>query len=129
VKTDNNQIILDAYNANPSSMELAIDNFASLEADKSSVILGDMLELGESSDEEHQATIRQLEQLDLEYVYLVGKAFFEQRFHSDKFLFFRNFDELKAHLQEKPIKDQLLLIKGSRGIALERSVDLKWQRL
>ena len=124
VKTDNNQIILDAYNANPSSMELAIDNFASLEADKSSVILGDMLELGESSDEEHQATIRQLEQLDLVYVYLVGKAFFEQRFHSDKFLFFRNFDELKAHLQEKPIKDQLLLIKGSRGIALERCVDL-----
>ena len=124
VKTDNNQIILDAYNANPSSMELAIDNFASLEADKSSVILGDMLELGESSDEEHQATIRQLEQLDLESVYLVGKAFFEQRFHSDKFLFFRNFDELKAHLQEKPIKDQLLLIKGSRGIALERCVDL-----
>ena len=124
VKTDNNQIILDAYNANPSSMELAIDNFASLESGSRSAILGDMLELGESSDEEHQATIRQLEQLDLESVYLVGKAFFEQRFHSDKFLFFRNFDELKAHLQEKPIKDQLLLIKGSRGIALERCVDL-----
>lgn len=124
VKTDDNQIILDAYNANPSSMELAIDNFAHLEAGSRSVILGDMLELGESSFEEHQATIRQLDQLDLESIYLVGEAFFEHRFHSDKFLFFKNFDELKKHLQDEPIKGQLLLIKGSRGIALERCVEL-----
>ena len=124
IKTDNNQIILDAYNANPSSMELAIDNFALLEGGSKSVILGDMLELGTSSYEEHQITIKQLEQLDLKRIYLVGEAFFEHYFSSDKFLFFRHFDELKAHLQEEPIEDQLLLIKGSRGIALERCIDL-----
>ena len=124
IKTDNNQIILDAYNANPSSMELAIDNFALLEGGSKSVILGDMLELGTSSYEEHQITIHQLEQLDLKKIYLVGEAFFEHHFSSDKFLFFRHFDELKAHLQEEPIEDQLLLIKGSRGIALERCIDL-----
>jgi UDP-N-acetylmuramoyl-tripeptide--D-alanyl-D-alanine ligase len=124
IKTDNNQIILDAYNANPSSMELAIDNFALLEGGSKSVILGDMLELGTSSYKEHQITIHQLEQLDLKRIYLVGEAFFEHYFSSDTFLFLRNFDELKAHLQEEPIDDQLLLIKGSRGIALERCIDL-----
>ena len=55
--------------------------------------------------------------------FLVGKAFYEHKFSGDHFHFFDNYDELKKHLEDHPLKDQLILIKGSRGIALERSLD------
>ena len=123
IETDKNKIVLDAYNANPSSMELAILNFAQLKANSKSVIVGDMLELGESSSGEHLATINQLQEHHFDHIFLVGKAFYEHQFSTDSFHFFNNFDELKQHLKDHPLKDQLILIKGSRGIALERSLD------
>lgn len=124
VHTDHNQLVLDAYNANPSSMELAIKNFVRQEADKKSVILGDMLELGESSYEEHLITLQQLDEQSIDQAFLVGHAFYEHQFKSDKFKFYKNFEGLKKHLQDQPLKDHLILIKGSRGIALERCIDL-----
>jgi len=124
VQKENNQIVLDAYNANPSSMELAIQNFSRMEAGKKSVILGDMLELGESSFNEHLATIHLLKDHHFDQAFLVGHAFYEHQFKSDKFHFFKNFEELEKNLLEQPIKNNLILIKGSRGIALERCLDL-----
>jgi UDP-N-acetylmuramoyl-tripeptide--D-alanyl-D-alanine ligase len=123
IETDSNKIVLDAYNANPSSMDLAIQNFAQLKANSKSVIVGDMLELGESSFEEHLATINQLQTHKFDHIFLVGKAFYEHKFQADHFHFFNNFDGLKKHLEDHPLKDQFILIKGSRGIALERSLD------
>ena len=123
IETDNNKIVLDAYNANPSSMELAIQNFARMKASSKSVILGDMLELGESSFDEHLATINQLQEHHFDHIFLVGKVFYEHKFPADHYHFFNNFDELKKYLEDHPLKDQLILIKGSRGIALERSLD------
>ena len=123
IETDKNQIILDAYNANPSSMELAIRNFAQLKDQPKSVILGDMLELGESSFDEHLATIRQLQEHDFDNLFLVGENFAKHQSSTDHFGFFKNFEELKKHVENYPLKKQLILIKGSRGIALERSLD------
>ena len=123
VETDKNKIVLDAYNANPSSMELAIQNFGRMKAEKKSVILGDMLELGESSNQEHLATINQLKDHEFNQVFLVGTAFYEHQSVADHFHFFKNYDELKKYLENHKLKDQLILIKGSRGIALERSLD------
>ena len=123
IETDKNQIILDAYNANPSSMELAILNFAQLKAQHKSVILGDMLELGESSFDEHLATIRQIQEHDFDHLFLVGDNFAKHQSSTDNLCFFKNFKELKKHIENQPLKNQLILIKGSRGIALERSLD------
>ena len=75
IETDNNKIVLDAYNANPSSMELAIQNFARMKATSKSVILGDMLELGESSFDEHLATINQLQEHHFDEIFLSWKSF------------------------------------------------------
>ncbi|MFP5471527.1 MAG: UDP-N-acetylmuramoyl-tripeptide--D-alanyl-D-alanine ligase [Bacteroidia bacterium] len=118
-KTENNTLILDAYNANPSSMKAALDNFSKHTEDKLA-ILGDMFELGESSQVEHQEISDYAEKLGVKCIF-VGKYFSETNTYSDTF---ENTQELVEYLEENPIKNTLVLIKGSRGMKLEQLIPL-----
>ncbi|WP_396633494.1 UDP-N-acetylmuramoyl-tripeptide--D-alanyl-D-alanine ligase [Maribacter sp. R86514] len=115
-------IILDAYNANPSSMKVALENFATLKKDKKVLILGDMFELGGSAMEEHQHIADLALDLSFEKIILVGENF---NTTSTKSIKLKNFDDLKVYLTESKIKPKSsILIKGSRGMALERVLDI-----
>ncbi len=119
-ETENNKLIIDAYNANPTSMRAAILNFAQMQAKQKTLIIGDMLELGSQSEVEHQKIVELIKEHDFSEVYLVGKCF--QKTDSD----FKNFtgvDELKIFLQNNPLKNRFILIKGSRGIHLEKIIN------
>lgn len=119
--THQNTLILDAYNANPSSMMAALVNFQDMEVKNKTLILGDMRELGAESQKEHQRIIAFLTQMNLDLILLVGKEF---NTLTHPFLGFSNTAELKAWLAEHPLRDRFILIKGSRGIALETCIDL-----
>ena len=121
---DNNghYIILDAYNANPSSMKVALENFNSLKKDRKVLILGDMFELGESAKEEHQNISDLATSLNFEQVLLVGENFYATNSTAVRL---KSFEELKVYLVNKPTQTKSsFLIKGSRGMALERVLDL-----
>ncbi|MEY2649012.1 MAG: hypothetical protein RLZZ45_1817 [Bacteroidota bacterium] len=120
IKKDGNDIILDAYNANPSSMQVAIENFANQSSNNKFLFLGGMMELGEDSVKEHQAIVDLLIQKRLNKVTLVGGDF-EKTTHP--FQFFRQVDEAKAWLTENKPHDALLLIKGSRSTRMEKLMD------
>ena len=115
--TDNNKIIVDAYNANPTSMNGAIDNFVEIKSDKKVLILGDMLELGKISDQEHQNIIKKVDKLGFKNVFFIGDIFY--KFKTDKFKFFNNTNELSSYLEKEKIQNSFILLKGSRGIKLE----------
>ncbi|MDC1106776.1 UDP-N-acetylmuramoyl-tripeptide--D-alanyl-D-alanine ligase [Prolixibacteraceae bacterium] len=112
-----NDLIVDTYNANPSSMDEAIKNFSKLKHPKKIVILGDMLELGDVAEPEHQELIERLKNEKLDQYMLVGEVFSKIASSENTF---RDTEELIRHLQENEIKDALVLIKGSRGIGLEK---------
>ncbi len=122
-KTDSNTVILDAYNANPSSMDLAIKNFAEQPLKNKVLILGDMFELGDYSEKEHEQIIKQLLETNLDEVYLVGKEFGLFQTKVSKFQFFETGQDLKLFLNNHPIFNATILIKGSRGMKLEQVVD------
>ncbi len=121
LKWNNNDVILDAYNANPSSMKLAIENFAKLNAAHKIVCIGGMKELGSTSISEHQQLITLLEQTKWEQVVLVGGDF-EHCQHG--YLFFPTANEAKIWLKEQSFNNRSILIKGSRGIQMEQVLDL-----
>lgn len=116
-KTENNTLILDAYNANPSSMKVAIENFATLNANNKLIVLGDMFELGEYSQEEHKKVISLLTQNKLSDVILIGAEF--SRANSSSYKAFSNTLECLNYLKEQKLKNKTILIKGSRGMKLE----------
>lgn len=119
IKGRANDVFLDAYNANPSSMVSALDSFNEIDSEKKkSVILGDMLELGKEANKEHQDIIEKLKTFIFNHVLLVGSLFGECELPSN-FQCFKDTEELKLWLQENPMKDNFVLIKGSRGIKLE----------
>ncbi len=120
--TQHNTLLLDCYNANPSSMELSIDNFAreSFPERKSKImILGDMLELGEWSHEEHRRVIEQTLRSDAQRIILVGKNFSDAALDDPRIELFESRKTLESELSNHPITDCAILIKGSRGIGLE----------
>jgi len=119
--TDRNKLVVDAYNANPTSMQAAILNFAQLDVDRKTLILGDMLELGDQSETEHQNIVNLLQQNRFQNVYLVGKDFKNTR---NSYPCFENVDELIGYMDEHPLTDNYILIKGSRGIKLEKVLSL-----
>jgi UDP-N-acetylmuramoyl-tripeptide--D-alanyl-D-alanine ligase len=118
-KTDNNTVICDFYNANPSSMAAALKNLASLSADKKAAIIGDMFELGPESAEQHRLIVALVSVLALDQVIYIGKYF---QAYKDEFegQFFLTPAEAQDYLAVNPIKDHLVLLKGSRGMALEQ---------
>lgn len=121
-KTDRNVLFLDAYNANPSSMNVAITNFANLKVKNKLVILGDMLELGDDSEKEHLALIDLLDEKGLKKVYLVGNIFSKVNTRSNCKTF-KLVDELGTELKQEKVKNYYILIKGSRGIQLEKVIE------
>ena len=115
----NNQIILDAYNANPSSMKVAVDNFAKLAAENKIICLGGMKELGEATFNEHQALVEQLQQTTWTKVVLVGTEFKNCTHHYE---FFDTVVAAKKWLNDQNFVQHTILIKGSRGIQMEQLI-------
>ena len=124
IQKNNNEIILDAYNANPSSMTAAIANFIQLEKENKIAILGDMFELGEKSLEEHKKIIALLENETSITTYFIGKDFFKNQIHNTHMSFFEDFESFSVFLKTNLPNNNLILIKGSRGMALEKTLDL-----
>ena len=126
-RTGKNTLIVDAYNANPSSMDAALTNFSNVEADHKIVMLGDMLELGEDSLTEHLNVINRVAGMELDKVYLVGKEFasalsvLQESAH--KIMHFNTSDELAVWVDKEGIADSVVLIKGSRGTRMEKVIE------
>lgn len=121
IKKGGNTIILDAYNANPTSMVAALESFENYKKTPKTVILGDMFEVGETSAEEHQQIINLLEKNHFEKAYVCGDHFHQTE--TKHVVKTKDFEELSALLQKDKIKNQAVLIKGSRGMALERLLE------
>ena len=121
--TPNNTLVCDSYNANPTSMILAVRAFSELKTNRKILILGDMLELGEKSEEEHIKLLSEVKSLKPEKVFLVGSAFHKA---SEGFGFnsFQDLGSLREYLKAEPVKGSIILIKGSRKMALEKIYDL-----
>ncbi len=115
------EIVLDAYNANPTSMKAALENFSSMDAKNKILIIGDMFELGETAAEEHQMMADLTQKLGFDNVFLVGQNFFKTNAIAKKF---QTFEDLKEYVLKNPFEKGTFLIKGSRGMALERVLDL-----
>lgn len=126
VKTQYNQIILDAYNANPTSTSLAIDNFIKVRKLKSNaqsiIILGDMMELGHESQKYHQDIINLLIEKNIQNCYLIGPLFKQTQYPS-YFTHSNCVIDCKKIIRKRNIKNALILIKGSRAIKLEKLVE------
>lgn len=122
IETGKNRVVMDAYNANPTSMSHAIKNFRNICSDKNVLILGDMLELGEESEKEHKAIIELLKELNFQLVFLVGAEFAKVAKNST---FFRltDVDKLIRYITLNPISGYDILVKGSNGIHLNKLID------
>ncbi|BBE19203.1 UDP-N-acetylmuramoylalanyl-D-glutamyl-2,6-diaminopimelate--D-alanyl-D-alanine ligase [Aquipluma nitroreducens] len=118
-----NTIIMDAYNANPTSMMAALTNFAGIRHENKCIILGDMLELGTVSAEEHQKITDFIEEQKFSEVYLIGPQFKNTIDRTQKKKFYQ-VELLSNYLKTQPIENKLILIKGSRGIHLEKILEL-----
>ena len=123
-ETGKNTVILDAYNANPTSMGLALKNLASMPETKKAAIIGDMLELGITSQEEHQKVLEQLFQLNLELNIVVGPEFCKASKGISGLLPFENVEKASEWIKTNELKGYTILVKGSRGIKMEKVMDL-----
>jgi UDP-N-acetylmuramoyl-tripeptide--D-alanyl-D-alanine ligase len=120
-RTEHNDLIIDAYNANPTSMKASLDFFTSIPSTlPKMVILGEMKELGEKSVEEHQKLLNFLSQQSFDRIYLVGDIF---RKLNTTHLFFENVEVLIQSLQKEPVNGHYILLKGSHSVHLEKVVD------
>ena len=128
MQTKKNSLIIDAYNANPTSMAAALSNFENILHSTKALILGDMLELGDDSLQEHINVLEKVDKLNAQKIYIVGKEF-EQAYNDIKqnlkseIHLFPNSKELSMYIDSNPLKGHLILIKGSRGTRLEQVVD------
>jgi UDP-N-acetylmuramoyl-tripeptide--D-alanyl-D-alanine ligase len=123
IRKSTNTIILDAYNANPSSMTAAIENIAAMEADNKTLILGDMFELEEEAEKEHRAIGKLIKEKKFKSVYLCGVLFKSALTEIPHAKQFDKKELLIDDLKKNPIKDSTILVKASRGIGLEAIID------
>ena len=121
-RTEHNTLIVDAYNANPTSMAAALENFSNVSADCRIAMLGDMLELGEDSAAEHKAVIESALSRGFCKVFFVGKEFASVSVASDNAMFFQTSDELADYLKANLVHGATILIKGSRGTRMEKVI-------
>lgn len=119
-ETSHNTLILDAYNANPTSMNAAIDNFLSMKTSKKAVILGDMRELGNDSEKEHKIIIDRLKNSGFDKILLAGNEFLKT---CGPLTCFGTTDTLIEELKKHPLEGYTILIKGSRGMQLEKCIE------
>ena len=124
VHLGNNTLVMDAYNANPTSMRAALESFQNYPAEKKWVILGDMFELGTSAEKEHQEIASYVANMDIEKAFLVGTNFHKVSTSKTNIIKFENFGQLELALKASPPENSFILIKGSRGMALERVQDI-----
>jgi UDP-N-acetylmuramoyl-tripeptide--D-alanyl-D-alanine ligase len=122
IKKDTTQIILDAYNANPTSMLAALKNLRQLRSKNKFLFLGDMFELGNEAEQEHQAIVDFVESNFDDNIYFIGENFFKTKTNKSTHKF-SSFDDLKPELKSLQLNDSTILIKGSRGMALERILE------
>ena len=118
VKTKRNYIILDAYNANPSSMNSMIDSFSQYKSENKLCIIGDMLELAEYSKKEHNSIINKIQELGIPVIY-IGKEFCKYTSENA----FENISFFQKNIEQFELKDRTILIKGSRSLRLERLIE------
>jgi len=122
ISKNSNEIILDAYNANPTSMKAALDSFNQLETKNKALFIGDMFELGNTSKAEHQSIVNYIETLNIEQCHILGEEF-SQTNHSTKIKSYRDYNAFSDKYNES-LANHTILIKGSRGMALERILNL-----
>ena len=120
----NTQIILDAYNANPTSMMAALQHFNTMRGDSKMVFLGDMFELGETAHKEHQKIVDYLTNSNIDEIYIIGSYFSKTKSQVKNIYQFTSFEALKKDFNNIVAKDRTILIKASRGMALERILPL-----
>ncbi|MBN8837286.1 MAG: UDP-N-acetylmuramoyl-tripeptide--D-alanyl-D-alanine ligase [Sphingobacteriia bacterium] len=120
IEQGSNKIILDAYNANPSSMRAAIENFADIRADKKVLMLGGMMELGEQSIQEHKNIVQLIQQYSWSQVVLVGGDY---KYVDHPFLFFNTSEEARQWVHEQHFENTCLLVKGSRSMQMEKVIE------
>ena len=120
-KTDNNELIIDAYNANPSSMKVALDNFITMPVLPKAIILGDMRELGPTSDELHAEVVEQIKKGQFDKVFLCGEHFSKV---GKEFSPFATTEAMVEELRKQPLKGYHILIKGSHSMGLEKLADI-----
>ncbi len=121
IEKNGHHIILDAYNANPSSMQAALETFKALKGNPKMAFLGDMFELGETATEEHQSIADLAHSMNFENAFLIGENFNRTNSKLQKF---ESFNALKEVIQKQSLPKSTILIKGSRGMALERLLDI-----
>lgn len=121
VKTEKNNLIVDAYNANPTSMAAALNNFKNSNFERKAVILGDMRELGSESDNEHNKVVEFLKHSGIDRVMLVGECFTKAA--NGSFETFANVEVLKHEIEKNPVNGYTILVKGSNSIGLVKVVD------
>ena len=120
--TERNTVVLDAYNANPTSMKLALESFCKTSYTNKMIIVGDMFELGNDSIHYHQEIINYLEKINDSIIYIVGEYFCNTK-HSDKIKSFSSKKELINNLSKTNVSNYSILIKGSRGMQLEKIIE------
>ena len=124
IQTASHKIIMDAYNANPTSMRAALLNFEKLNDKIKVAILGDMFELGHEAEKEHQNIVDLASTQLLDKIILIGANFYKTKIVSPKVQVFESFDDFKNNFNHSQLEFATLLIKGSRGMALERVLDI-----
>ena len=120
-KTENNELIIDAYNASPSSMKVALDNFITMPVQPKAIILGDMRELGPTSDELHAEVVEQIKKGQFDKVFLCGEHFSKV---GKEFSPFATTEAMVEELRKQPLKGYHILIKGSHSMGLEKLADI-----
>ncbi len=123
IETQKNRILMDAYNANPTSMRAALINFANIREEQHLLILGDMRELGSASEEEHRNILALMKELGFKEAFLVGQNFCTYN-DNPNWKTFAKVEDLCQYIESHPIEGKHILVKGSRGIQLEKVLPL-----